>query len=758
MFDLRTVLVVVGCMGGLMAFVLGLMRRSYPSSIRGLGAWAAGFGVLFVSTLLFGARGAIPDVVSIVVANLLALGGFALLHFGTERSLGREPSVRLWGSLVLAAAPVLIWFTHVQPHFGVRTATVTLLGGSMFASHARLLLKHGARRFAVQFTTTALLIQATAQAIRFVFALSARADEGLFEPSPVQAAFFAVYVVCVLLISVGMVLMATERLAAELREQGNLLGDKAQELEELAALKAQLVADVAHELRTPVTLVQGPLEDLAEAMKPCPRPCGVAARRSVALMQRNTERLRDLVEQLLDTARLDTGGVRLRARRADLGAFLRRTAERFQEEATRRGLALLVAADTAAAWVYFDPDLIEKVLANLIANALKFTPSGGQIEVRLDPQPDLDAEDAPLDAFARVWVHDTGVGMTKDEAAHAFDRYYQTEGAHRRDGAGIGLALARGLVELHGGQAGVEVRPGEGTSFWFTLPLGAAHLRPDDIDLEAATGAAMDATGRAANGDCTDAEAPARPTVLVVEDHDDMRAYLSDHLASVGRVVAASNGRAALEMARTTHPSLIVSDVMMPEMDGLALCRAVRAEPGLSTTRLMLVTAKSDPAERLEGLSVADDHLSKPFASRELLARARNLLRRVEPASGPIASGPAVPAAPEPSESDRVFLEQLRAVVLAKLSDASLNVPALARSLGLSTRQLQRRCNETSGQPPLELVRRIRMEEAESFVRKRAFRTVAEVAAAVGMSPSYFSRLYTAWVGHVPSEDLRPAG
>ena len=214
--DPRTIILLAGVMGALMSVVLFFLRRNYPPSIKGLGEWSAAAAIIFVSTLLFGTRGVVPDFFSVVVANLVLLTGLSLLYVGSQRFLGMSPSIRLWGGLVAAAALVLVWFTHVEPHYGMRLLVMTLLIGLLSFSHARLFLKHGARGFATYLTAAALLIQIVAQTLRFASAFSTSADDILLDRSPTQTVYITTYVFCMLMITIGVVLMATDRLRAEL--------------------------------------------------------------------------------------------------------------------------------------------------------------------------------------------------------------------------------------------------------------------------------------------------------------------------------------------------------------------------------------------------------------------------------------------------------------------------------------------------------------------------------------------------------------
>jgi diguanylate cyclase (GGDEF)-like protein len=213
--DPRTIILLAGTMGALMAVVLYFLRRNFPPTIKGLTEWSAAAAIIFVATALIGTRGTIPLFFSVVVANLSLLGGLSLLYFGSQRFFGLRPSVRLWGSLILATAPLLVWYTHVEPHYAMRVIIMAVFMVLLTLTHARLLLRHGARSLATYLTAASLLIQAVAQSLRFFTALNAPADDTLFLLSPTQTAFIATYTFCMLMILIGVVLMATDRLRAE---------------------------------------------------------------------------------------------------------------------------------------------------------------------------------------------------------------------------------------------------------------------------------------------------------------------------------------------------------------------------------------------------------------------------------------------------------------------------------------------------------------------------------------------------------------
>lgn len=542
------------------------------------------------------------------------------------------------------------------------------------------------------------------------------------------------------------------RQAEVLVSQNLEIATKSARLEELDALRTRLIADLSHELRTPLTLVVGPLEDLAASGEV---PEG-AARARLDVIRRNTHRLEALVEQLLDLARLESGQLHIRVRCHGLVSFVRQVAGRFGARCEREGLDLRMELPEGECELWFDADLIDKVLSNLLVNAVKFTGEGGHIIVRVVTTPDEDGESQQV----RVEVQDTGVGIPLDQQQRLFERFEQGErgDARRYGGVGIGLALARDLVLLHGGDIGVDSYPELGSRFWFHLPMGVDHLSPEDLDLGGRTNAegeaseVLDATLPVPD----DADAPL-PRVLLVEDHADMRDFLVAHLRRRFLVEPASNGRQALALALAQPPDVVVSDVMMPDMDGLELCRRLRAEPTLAHVPILLASAKSAEEDRIAGLAVADDYMTKPLRMRELLARVGKLVARGHGAAERVGGGEGEPEEPPPSllsEVDQAMVVRLEAVIAQRMAEPGFGVAQLSKALAYSRRQLLREVQRICGESPSDLLRARRMETGKALLERGAVHTVAEAAHQVGLSPAYFSRTYSAWFGHPPKQAL----
>ena len=456
--------------------------------------------------------------------------------------------------------------------------------------------------------------------------------------------------------------VVTERTAelrvaiTEVQGQKSVIEAQAETLVRLDEAKTVFFNNVSHEFRTPLTLTIGPLENaLDDAYGPVSGPL----RRQMEMMLRNSRRLLRLINQLLDVAKLESGRMNLKARRQDLQALLDMVTRSFEGFAEEHEQTLTLSVPDAAVALTFEADKLEKVFFNLLSNAIKYTPAGGRITVSV-------AEREPDEAYAEgavvVRVADTGRGMEAEALPHIFDRFHQAAGPDSsvQASTGIGLSLVRELVELHGGRVAVESTLGAGSTFVVTLPKGEAHLTADDLDTEYVetddTTAGTEASGSEAAslelskvradyrsrkdgeaaGYSNDGEATYNAgadlpddaeLVLLVEDNPDVRAYVRDCLADRYRIAEAENGQVGLDAARRLRPDLVLSDVMMPVMDGYALCRALKADDDIKHTPLILLTAKADESQRVAGLELgADDYMAKPFNARELRARVHNTL------------------------------------------------------------------------------------------------------------------------------------
>ncbi len=423
-------------------------------------------------------------------------------------------------------------------------------------------------------------------------------------------------------------------------QQARLYQKTRQQAEQLLALdrqKTEFFQNISHEFRTPLTLTIGPLEGSVAKEQ------GLSYDQSVIAL-RNSRRLLRLVNQLLDLQRLDAKRMQPSFRPVDLVEFVSQTVDSFRAYCDRKGIALITQLQSCPE-VYLDLEKFDKVLYNLLSNAMKFTPTGGSITVLLKPAGD----------HCSLQVIDTGIGIRPDQIPHLFERFRQAEGSANRshEGSGLGLALVKELVELHGGQISVDSTYGEGTTFTVWIQTGVAHLPPQQvIDVQTELQPNRAAVELADIDGTQDTEAPSSldladlslpliqtaasgvginpgdGRVLVVDDNPDVRTYISSILQEKGyQVQTARNGAEGYKKAQTYIPHLIVTDLMMPQVSGLDLIRMIRQDDSLKGIPVILLTAKVDEDTRIEGTEQgADAYLSKPFNDRELLAEVRNLL------------------------------------------------------------------------------------------------------------------------------------
>ena len=556
-----------------------------------------------------------------------------------------------------------------------------------------------------------------------------------------------------------------ERTVAERTAQ---IAEQAGRLEQLDIAKSRFFANVSHELRTPLTLMLGPLSQLHDESERTQSP---QVQEQLSMVLRNGQRLQRLVNQILDLAKLEAGSVRFDHQPGDLVAYVRQHVELYAGLADYQGIDLSSRAEVSACVVAFDQGQMEKVLANLLSNALKFTDSGGRVEVVVD-------QDA---GHAVISVADTGLGIAADKLPHVFDRFYQVEDSATRtyEGTGIGLALAKELVDLHGGTLSVASEEGKGSTFTVRLPLAAesiarAHVAPHPVVAVAQRTSAPSLDEPSGDGhiETHQMDDPAlttaatereersdddQTTILVVEDNADMRVFIRSILEPHYKVVEAVDGEDGLGQARASLPDLILSDVMMPRMDGLAMSRALREDPETNSIPLVLLTARAGQEDRIDGLETgANAYLVKPFDARALRLQVGNLIERqqrlrerlrAEPSQAP---SPLPVATPDPLPPSALEVQVTEAIE-QHMADPQFSVEVLAGEVGLSRQQLHRRLKEDAGVTPVAYIRAYRLERAARLLRERQG-NVTEVAYAVGFnSLSYFTRCFGDHFDQTPS-------
>ncbi|MBC7922240.1 MAG: response regulator [Ferruginibacter sp.] len=539
---------------------------------------------------------------------------------------------------------------------------------------------------------------------------------------------------------------------AQLARQHNQLRNQSEKLRQLDGLKSRFFANISHEFRTPLTLIIG-LVRKQQQTDPAPDK-----KEDYAVVLHNAHRLLRLINQLLELSRLEAGSARLQARQADVIPFLRRITASFASLAEQKRIGftfnkslLLTDQTTVPVYLYFDAERLEQVITNLLANAVKFTPEQGAVDLLV----------AVVDNAVEIQVQNTGPGIPTGSLPYVFDRFYQASGPGSHEGTGIGLALVKELVTLHQGSVQVASIPDEKTVFTVRLPLGNGHLSSEELIERASSAEESLPLAEQFNGDAeptatplTPTAEPDRPVVLVVEDHPDLRTYIREQLLTDYLVLEAEAGEKGWQLAEETLPDLVVSDVMMPGMNGLELLARLKNGDKTSHIPVILLTAKAGRENKLEGLGAgADDYLVKPFDAEELRVRVGNLIRTRQQLREKFTTRALLePGQVRLPSQQQVFVEKLHRVLEQHLDNELFGVEQLGEELGMSRSQIHRKVKAITNLSPSELIRSYRLQRAADLIRQDAG-NFSEIAWRTGFSSlSHFSRSFHEEYGCSPSE------
>ena len=544
---------------------------------------------------------------------------------------------------------------------------------------------------------------------------------------------------------------------------------QAEKLAELDKMKSEFFANISHEFRTPLTLILGPIEQLISKLY------DKSDKEKLTTIQRNAVRLKNLISQLLNLSRLEAGKLKLKASKTDIVKMIGLYMQSFESLAKQNDINLKFQADRDKLFVYVDKNKMEQIMNNLLSNAFKFTDRGGEIIVYVT-YPVISKEGKES---VSIKITDNGRGIPYEHQEHIFDRFYQADdsGLYTHEGTGIGLAICKELVELHHGTIQVQSEPGKYTAFIILLPTGKEHLEVDELadseeipdetaetetlyETEWVDTSVLTRAGQNRENDKKEQVADL-PVILIVEDNSEMRAYIRDYFKNNYHIVEASDGKEGLEEARDVIPDIIVSDVMMPNMDGIEFCRKVKSDERTSHIPVILLTAKASKESRIESLETgADDFITKPFDGTELQVRVNNLIRQRKKLRELISKRmqKSILSVPEDMEitgitsMDEQFLQKLFKMVSVHYSNAAFNVESCCRESGMSRTQLHRKIKALTGQTAGEFIRVYRLNRAAELLKKKSG-TVAEIAYDVGFSsPSYFSECFRKQFGKLPSE------
>lgn len=550
-----------------------------------------------------------------------------------------------------------------------------------------------------------------------------------------------------------------------LRSEIKLATLETEKLKDIDHMKSHFFANISHEFRTPLTLIKGPVDHLIE------NTTDPYQQKSLSIIRTNSERLLNLINQLLDLSKLESGLYRISVSRGDISGLLKGLVMSFSALARSKHITLNYVESPSFKKIqlreklYFDSDVMEKIFTNLISNAIKFTPAKGSITVTACIRKWKNTE-----GMFEISVTDTGIGIAKDILPFIYNRFYQADSSSVKEqgGTGIGLAYVKEQIDAHKGRIAVMSKPGKGTTFRLRFPLGTSAFPPDQIVSEQEqTGIGQENSPAPQakdlllfNMESLEKESSnGKPVILVVEDQEDVRHYISQSLQNDYHVLESSSAQDGIRQAEEAIPDLIVSDVMMPVMDGFQFCQIIRSNEKTSHIPMILLTAKASEQDKIQGLSSgADDYLVKPFNTRELLARIKNLIETRHMMREKFSSNAVIkPSEISVTPRDRSFMEKLLSVVEKNMDNERFNVDELAREVGMSQSQLHRKLKALINQSANNFIKSVRMHRAMELLQKEAG-TISEIAYKTGyLDPGYFTKSFKSFFGKLPSEFKKPS-
>lgn len=537
------------------------------------------------------------------------------------------------------------------------------------------------------------------------------------------------------------ILIERERMNFKLEQERHY----AQQMHELDLMKIRFFTNVSHEFRTPLTLMLTPLENLLRGIR-----SDHTVHRQLSLVHRNAQRLLNLVTQMLDFKKLEVEETRFMPERGDIVQFVRQIAQTFSELSEHKHIRYRFESGVESRYADFDQDKLSKVMYNLLSNAFKFTPENGEVTVRLRT-----VEQEGREAL-EISVEDSGIGIPPEAQQKVFERFYQhpTPGHMINQGSGIGLSIAGEFIKMHGGTIDLESEVGKGSTFTVTVPLRERLARV--VPVQEADASPVDAAP--IDIDLTEEKAgKEKPLILLVEDNDEFREYLKEVFQKEYRVLEAANGRAGLDMTLEHIPDLIVSDVMMPEMDGTELCRTVKTDRRISHIPVVLLTARAEEEQQLQGYQIgADAYVTKPFRLDILRVRIANLILQREKLQKQFQQHVEIrPTDVAVRSMDEQFVNSAVKMVEENLANAEYTVEQLSDAMSMSRVYLYKKILSLTGKTPIEFIRIIRIRRAASLLEKSQL-TVSEIAYQVGFNnPKYFAKLFKDEYQVLPTEYRR---
>ena len=569
---------------------------------------------------------------------------------------------------------------------------------------------------------------------------------------PFWASWYAVAAYLALLLLVMWFFRRFSIIKSKKKEELLLKHFERDKAEELTQVKLRFFTDLSHEFRTPLTLIMGYAQTLLNNNKAM-QTDGLA--NSIHILHRNANILLRLVNQLMDFRKFESGKMRLQVQKTNINLLANQVAASFRIAFKHKKINFTLVCDNTPVWLWVDQEKVGHILYNLLSNAAKYTPENGMVTFSI----------RDMDGRVKIEVKDSGIGIPTAEQPRVFERYYQASKAKPApDGStGIGLSFSKGLVEMHHGTIGFLSQEGKGTTFWVSFLKGKAHLNSQDILNEHPPMGSMPTAGTpltevpdgGKDTTTTLAEPAGKPEIiLVVEDHYDLRTFLSQQLSKTYQVITAANGLQGLESCLHHTPDLVISDVMMPQMDGYELCRKIKGDERVCHIPVILLTAKTDSVHQVKGFEEgANAYISKPFNFEVLQAQAESIFkhRRVIWEKFNTAF-PQIGPNEMPSGKDKAFLEKVNALIEENLPDSAFTVEQLAAHIGMTQRTLGNKLKALTGQTPKRYLSLIRLNHAAMLLQSGAY-TVSEITYKVGFNDLQHFRLsFKKQFGHTPSE------
>jgi signal transduction histidine kinase/ligand-binding sensor domain-containing protein/DNA-binding response OmpR family regulator len=528
---------------------------------------------------------------------------------------------------------------------------------------------------------------------------------------------------------------------------------KVERIQELDRMKLKFLTNLSHDFRTPISLIMGPVDQLMEVEG------NPGKLEKLSMVRRNARRLLNLVNQLLDFRKMEEHELKLQLSEGEFVSFLKEVTESFRDMSERKHIRFTFKTCIDRLDAYFDRDKMERILFNLLSNAFKFTLAGGHITVDLQKAESSDDQEY---TWVSVNVIDTGIGISADKKDLIFDRFFQndTSAAILNQGTGIGLSITKEFIKLHGGNISVESEPGKGCVFTIQVPLKHAHNEGAPHLTVAADESVSHLPGDADEGvphlpvGAEEGVAHLTSSILLVEDNDDFRFYLKDNLRNKYNVIEATNGKEGWQKTLSAHPQLIVSDISMPEMDGIELINKIKSDKRTSHIPVILLTAMTGQEQQLKGLETgANDYITKPFNFEVLNAKIKNLLQLKTTMQSTYSKQIKVMATePVVESADEKLLTEIATYLENNLTNPQLSVENLSRQFKMSRSTLYAKLLELTGQTPVEYIRSFRLNKAAALMEKSTM-TISEISYQVGFTTSnYFAKSFKSKFNMLPSE------